>query len=79
MNKILNSKITLEEVKRVLAKAKVKKGPGPDLIPYEIWKLGTIEIQKYLQNTFENMRTTQVFPRSWKESEIKWIYKKAVD
>ncbi len=76
MNEILNTEITEAEVKRVIKKAKLKKGPGPDLIPYEIWKLGGPEVQRYLKTVFEYMRTRQLFPDSWKESDIKWIYKK---
>ncbi len=73
---ILNSEIRLEEVKRVLDKAKVKKGPGPDLIPYEIWKMGGVEMQEYLRETFEEMRRTHWFPEEWKDSDIKWVFKK---
>ncbi|MCP4159887.1 MAG: RNA-directed DNA polymerase, partial [Deltaproteobacteria bacterium] len=76
MNELLNSEITIAEVRRVIKGAKANKGPGPDLIPYEVWKLGNSEVQEYIRKMFEYMRTGQFFPDSWKESDIKWIYKK---
>ena len=76
VNDILNAPINMEEVHQVLHKAKLHTSPGPDLIPYDIWKIGGATLEAYLVRLFEYVRVTHQIPTSWKESDIKWLYKK---
>ena len=77
IDKMLNSEISLAEVERAIKKLKKNKTPGEDLIPNEIMINMDQDQRQKLANLLEQCRKTSKFPKGWKETELKWIYKKA--
>ena len=72
-NYTLNKDITIEEVRDVINKAKVKKSVGVDLIPNEIFKNG--QITHLLQQLFQLCFDSGRLPNIWLQSIIKPIPK----
>jgi len=74
--RILNKPITQEEVVGAIAKLKNNKAPGCDLIPNEIWKGWSETNINSLTREFEKARLNNEFPQTWKEPDIRWLFKK---
>jgi len=55
---------------------KNNKAPGSDSIPNEIWKGWSEANTKGLAFEFEKCRKTNIFPRTWKQTDIRWLFKK---
>ena len=76
MGKMLNRRLSRQEVQRAINRLKKKKTPGEDLVPNEIYSLMTGKILDKFTRALEECRITNEFPESWKETELRWIYKK---
>jgi len=74
--KILNKEITKEEVTWAISKLKNNKAPGCDSIPNEIWKGWSEANIEGLTFEFEKCRKTNSFPGTWKQTDIRWLFKK---
>jgi len=72
----LNKEITEEEVAWAIAKLKNNKAPGCDAIPNEIWKGWSEPNIRGLALEFEKCRRANKFPRTWKQTDIRWLFKK---
>ena len=69
-------KSTIQEVVRHSNALKTGKSPGTDGIPAEVWKYLTDDLYKVMADNFSKMlRGEKSIPKSWKESEIRWIFK----
>jgi len=73
---ILNKRISVEELKVAIGRLKYNKAPGSDKIPNEIWKWWPEADLEGLVEEFEACRLSNNFPENWKDSDIKWLYKK---
>jgi len=76
LNQVLNTTITRLEVQQAIKKLKKNKTPGADLIPNEIFQLMQEKEITWLTNHLEKCRENNQFPKSWKEAELRWIFKK---
>jgi hypothetical protein len=77
IHEVLNEAIKTEELNRAIKRLKKNKTPGEDLIANEVFMaMNTEERQKLLKN-LEKCRVNNKFQPGWKETELKWIYKKA--
>jgi len=74
--RILNKPIAKEEVAWAIAKLKNNKAPGCDMIPNEVWKGWSEANISSLTREFEKCRLNNVFPKTWKETDIRWLFKK---
>ena len=77
IDKILNSTLELSELNRACGKLKDNKTPGEDLTPNEVFKNMDMQQREKLLDLLEKCRMSSKFPKGWKETELKWIYKKA--
>jgi len=60
----------------VIRKLKARKTPGASLIANDIFQKMKIENREEVRGLLEQCRKQNKFPRSWKETELRWIYKK---
>ena len=74
---ILNKELKLEELNRAIGKLKKGKTPGEDMITNEIFINMEREERTKLLKLLEQCRKESKFPEGWKETELRWIYKKA--
>ena len=74
---MLNGELKNEELDRAIKKLKENKTPGEDLIANEIFKNMNQQSRGRVLKMLEQCRTESKFPEGWKETELKWIYKKA--
>ena len=72
---IINGKIKIEELNRAINKLKRNKTPGVDLIANEIFMIMPEKLREKLVEDLEECRINSTFPKDWKETEIKWIFK----
>ena len=68
-NKVLNRIITLEEIDKVVKKAKNKKNPGIDLLPNEVLK--NTNLRRVLKDLFQICLDTGKIPSEWYKAMIK--------
>ncbi len=72
----MNSSITEGEVMRAIKKLKEQKAPGEDLIPNEVWMVMDRVNIKGITEALEECRMNNEFPKGWKRTDLRWIYKK---
>ena len=75
-NIMMNSVITIDEVKKVIKGLKTNKSAGPDEIYNEILINANVELLVMFTTIFNKCLTKGVFPKSLKESIIAVLYKK---
>ncbi len=75
IDQILNRKLQMNELKAALTKLKKNKTPGVDLLPNEIFLLMSGPALEELLRALEDCRQKNRFPQTWKETELRWIYK----
>ena len=73
---IINQPIDTQDLDRVEKKLKKNKTPGEDLIANEIFTKMSKKTKEKLAKVMEYCRQTSQFPGGWKETEIRWLYKK---
>ncbi len=76
IDKLLNKEISMEEINRAIKKLKKRKTPGEDLITNEVFMGMETKGREKLVEVLEECRKTNEFPEGWKETELRWIYKK---
>ena len=72
----INGCIRSREVAEAINKLKKNKTPGNDLIPNEIFSILKEGCLENLTTALEKCRVENKFPKDWKTTEIRWIYKK---
>ena len=72
----MDKDISKEEILKHTKVLKLGKSPGTDGIPAEVWKYWPEELYQILADNFTLILKGKLnIPKSWKESEIKWIFK----
>ena len=72
----MDKDISKEEILKHTKMLKQGKSPGTDGIPAEVWKYWPEELYQILADNFTLILNGKLnVPKSWKESEIKWIFK----
>ena len=77
IDQILNAELGIGEMDRAIKKLKRKKTPGEDLVAKEIFMAMSREEREKVLKMLEICRMKSEFPKGWKETELRWIYKKA--
>ena len=75
IHNVLDSPISLEEIKNMVKLLKSKKAPGPDKIRNEMLKTGIQFLSTALYKLFNLILHSGFFPKSWCEGIITPIYK----
>jgi len=74
--KMIEKKITEDEIAKILKTLKIDKSPGPDKIHPRILKETADTIAIPLKIIFEQSLKDKEVPKSWKEAQISAIFKK---
>ena len=73
------AEVSVEEIRKALAKMKHSKAVGPDNIPIEVWKyLGDYGLN-FLKQLFDSIMVTERMPEEWRTSTLVPIYKNKGD
>jgi len=74
---ILTQPITTEELVQTIHNSAKGKATGDDYIPIELIQaiINNENVQKYLTKTYNNIITTNTFPKGWKKGLLFTIYK----
>ena len=75
IHNVLDSPISLEEIKNMVKLLKSKKAPGPDKIRNEMLKTGIQFLSTALYKLFNLILHSGFFPKSWCKGIITPIYK----
>ena len=74
-SKIEMNEITVEQIKKLLINKKSFSAPGPDSIPYIVWKK-CVSTHKYIAALFNKINHVGIYPNAWKQANSILIYKK---
>ena len=72
----LDSKITEDELRRVLGALDINKAPGLDDIPGIVFKCFSDQLISFTTQLFNNILTQERYPESWCIRIIKPLHKK---
>jgi hypothetical protein len=65
----------LEDLSRLLKRLPNNKSPGPDQIPFELYRDLDKENQEFIRDFFQEIIETGIVPENWKESHTTLIHK----
>lgn len=69
-NNVIFLDFTVEELEEASSKLKVKKAPGPDMIPPEILKLISKGNSQYVLRIYNKLAKDATFPSIWKKANL---------
>jgi hypothetical protein len=75
-NHILDAPFNELELKLTIKRLKLRKAPGPDLIPNEIWKLFSPKSLTKLCAVYQKVYDSGTVPKSWCAVQVSPIHKK---
>ena len=64
---LLDDEISISDIKKHISKLKLNKSNGPDLISNEMLKYGKELLAASIQNLFNLILKTGIYPKAWKK------------